>query len=729
MGLDSPLATPVALLISLALFAAVQLHVKKLQGRVDQKTGRQLTILRMIGVLLFALLLLRPYWNEETLASGQYRVVALADLSGSMQTKDQKGGPARMDVLRQAFDEKNGDSWLAKVREDYGRVDLMSFDEEVEAFRPSSWNRPNEGRKTALGDALRSTLSSHGPDNPLGAVVAFSDGRNNQGIRLMEVAREYLDKGIPINVVGIGDTREGGDLQIRFPDRNVRAIAKEPFQLKAVVRNEYDQSIQGDAVLWKGDERLAAVPFEASAGGEVEVNFPSITSKDRESATYRVTVSSPDSDVDPSNDADSALVEVLPPAVSNVLFLSNRATLNYRFIKAALTSDERFAFHALIRTGKEHFHVFEPKSPLEGERKSVMPSEYPTDPDFWIHFETIVLDSAVLDDLSDEHLAALRRFVDKRGGGMLILGDALKAREKLGGVAPVRQAEAIDSKDNRRVVVIEEPVFAPEDEVENMKVFLPSRLPSLVARSSNPAARAGVITRSGDLPALVFQAYGSGRVAYWGTMHDWRWPLATDRGGKDFRKFWLALTDWLSSGGEERVRTEVGDKAASLSKPVDLSVDVLGSDFEPSQDALVEAVLQGPDGKEEKIHLYPQGTELGRYVGSFRPSVQGEYKVKYSILMPDDESLEKESYFQVSDTSEESADVGFAERELEALCRMTGGNYYHYRDLDDAAELQLAAGLPTETLRHFPTDSWIFFLVLFLVAGIEWIIRRQAGLR
>ena len=106
MGLDSPLATPVALLISLALFAAVQLHVKNLRGRVDQKTCRRLTILRMIGVLLFGLLLLRPYWNEETLASGQYRVVALADLSGSMQTQDQKDGPARIDVLRQDHGER-----------------------------------------------------------------------------------------------------------------------------------------------------------------------------------------------------------------------------------------------------------------------------------------------------------------------------------------------------------------------------------------------------------------------------------------------------------------------------------------------------------------------------------------------------------------------------------------------------------------------------------------------
>ena len=162
---------------------------------------------------------------------------------------------------------------------------------------------------------------------------------------------------------------------------------------------------------------------------------------------------------------------------------------------------------------------------------------------------------------------------------------------------------------------------------------------------------------------------------------------------------------------------------------VDLSVDVLGSDFEPSMDALVEARVVGPDGHEKVVHLYPEGSESGRYAGSFRAPAQGEYKVTYAISMPDDEHLEKEAYLRVSDRGEESSDVGFAERDLQALSRITGGNYYHYRDMDDAVDLSLAADLPTRTLRHHPTESWLFFLVLFFVAGLEWIIRRQAGLR
>ena len=57
-------------------------------------------------------------------------------------------------------------------------------------------------------------------------------------------------------------------------------------------------------------------------------------------------------------------------------------------------------------------------------------------------------------------------------------------------------------------------------------------------------------------------------------------------------------------------------------------------------DALGEARVKGPDGEEKTAHLYPEGSESGRYAGSFRAPAQGEYKVTYSISMPDDELLE-----------------------------------------------------------------------------------------
>ena len=84
MGLDSPLAAPVAFLLALALLAAALLHVKNLRGWVDEKTRRRLTGLRVVGALLLGVLLLRPYWSDESPGSGLFRVVALADLSSRM---------------------------------------------------------------------------------------------------------------------------------------------------------------------------------------------------------------------------------------------------------------------------------------------------------------------------------------------------------------------------------------------------------------------------------------------------------------------------------------------------------------------------------------------------------------------------------------------------------------------------------------------------------------------
>ena len=106
MGLDSPLATPVAVLLALGLFLIILFHASKLRGWVDDKTRRRLMELRLGAAVLFGLLLLRPFWSEEVPGSGLFRVVTLADVSGSMRTQDEKGGPRRIDSLKEAFDEK-----------------------------------------------------------------------------------------------------------------------------------------------------------------------------------------------------------------------------------------------------------------------------------------------------------------------------------------------------------------------------------------------------------------------------------------------------------------------------------------------------------------------------------------------------------------------------------------------------------------------------------------------
>ena len=42
---------------------------------------------------------------------------------------------------------------------------------------------------------------------------------------------------------------------------------------------------------------------------------------------------------------------------------------------------------------------------------------------------------------------------------------------------------------------------------------------------------------------------------------------------------------------------------------------------------------------------------------------------------------------------------------------------------------KLSAALPTISKRNDLADAWPLFAVLFLAAGVEWILRRKGGLR
>ena len=72
---------------------------------------------------------------------------------------------------------------------------------------------------------------------------------------------------------------------------------------------------------------------------------------------------------------------------------------------------------------------------------------------------------------------------------------------------------------------------------------------------------------------------------------------------------------------------------------------------------------------------------------------------------------------------------GDNERDLRMLAKLTGGKYLKIEDLDGDWEPAVAEELPLRVERVSLADNWIFFLVLFLVAGLEWIFRRQAGLQ
>ena len=162
--------------------------------------------------------------------------------------------------------------------------------------------------------------------------MVFSDGLNNQGRSVLEVAKEYRAKAVPINVVGVGKEMLRGDLRVSFTDRPV-AVAKEELLMSAEVENLFDRSLSTELMFFIGDQLLDSIPLDLKKGEIRKIMLSPQLPKFAGPKRYRLSLKTPDGDSDPSNDSDSLLVLVKPPEQFTVLYLSNQVRPLYSFIK------------------------------------------------------------------------------------------------------------------------------------------------------------------------------------------------------------------------------------------------------------------------------------------------------------------------------------------------------------------------------------------------------------
>ena len=719
MGFDWPGSPFLLLLIGCILVTALWLQGKSLFQATLPQVAWKLLALRAIAVGLLLLLFVRPFLSTEEPDTSRMRLLVLSDVSGSMDARDLREGPRRIAEVAPFFTIDRENSWIQQMRSHYGKVDSFGFSDELSRLGRKSWQMPELGHKTALGDALHSGLSQEIKDTELGSVVVFSDGVNNQGRAVLEVAKEYRARGIPVNVVGVGKELLRGDIGISFTDRNPRAVAKEELLLRFEVENEFPGNQQVQVSLMNGDQVVEDMLVDLKGGESRILSFAPIIPKFAGPKRYRLLVSTPEGDSDPSNDTDSLLVVVSPPEQFSVLYLSNQVRPFYPFLKRTLGNEERFNLSAIVRLGENVFHAF-------GEKGK--PS-YPQNPQDWMEFDTVFLDLDSLPEMNASVVLSLKDFVQKRGGGLLAFGEPGEARNQLGGLLPVKSTERVMAKDKLSLRVYEQPLFTPKDRVGKMKPFMPDRLPGYFVSDQNKGARGVVVSKSNGKAVLSLQAYGAGKSAYWGIPADWRRAIGDEKGAKEFRKFWQAVTQWLGEGGEDRLKIDERDDILPRGLDAMLQVEALGADFEPAMDAMVKAEVLGPDGLGQVVQLYPQGAVAGQYSGSFRPKLPGAYSVTYNLRFPDGEELNAESYVRVSETGEESQDLSYAERELKMLAKLTGGQFLPINEMKDDWRPTFAESIPTLQKRASLTDLWPLFILLFLAAGIEWVIRRQAGLK
>ncbi len=421
-------------LVAAGLAAAVMIVAvityRSVRGKGRLRDRIVLTGLRMAALALVLFCLLRPTLIVRAAVPQQNVVAVLLDDSRSMQIPDWKG-QARGEFLRQEF----GAAERPLLKSLSDRFLVRTFRFSSTAGRLNSVNDLKfNGSQTRLGTAL------HGARDelaglPVAGVVVVSDGADTSDASLTDALLGMKAQKMPVFTVGVGSTALVRDIQI---DRvsTPRTVLKNASLLVDVVITQTG---------YPGKTVSVDVEDEGRIVGSQQVTFPSdgspATARVRATASeagpraFKFKVTPQPDEVVAQNNVRDALIDVRDNR-EKILYFEGEPRFEMKFLRRAVVDDKNLQVVALQRTADNKFLRIEVDNPDE------LLGGFPKTREELFSYRGLIIGSVEAGAFTGDQLQMIADFVDRRGGGLLMLGGARSFGEGGYGGTPVADARA-----------------------------------------------------------------------------------------------------------------------------------------------------------------------------------------------------------------------------------------------------------------------------------------------
>ncbi len=683
--------------------------------------------------LLAALLTLlwQPAILVSTLKPQQNIVAVLIDDSKSMAIADE-GAPR----LQRAKETLSGGLLAALEKKFQTRVYRVS-DTLERVAKPETLEA--KSGSTHLADGLK-RVAAESAGLPLGAVVLLSDGADNAGGIDLETVTELRTRHVPVHAIGYGRTVPEKDLEIVDAQTSVRALADSRLAMRVTFRQNGLTGRRGKLVLRESGKVLASRDLTLGAEGSRLRETLTFNAGGAGAKALQVAFEQVDGDTNAKNNSTARLLNV-DNAKPRVLYLEGEPRWEYKFIRRALENDKNVQLVTVLRTTQNKIYRQGTDGPKELE------DGFPDKVDDLFRYQAIVLGSVEAAYLNTRQQELLKVFVDRRGGGLLLLGGRASLSE--GGWNRSAMAELLPTVlPDRKETFVRDPA--------NVELA-PAGIESLITRlTENPAANAerwkklpyladyqdagtpkpgAAVLASmnpggkGLMPLLITQNYGRGRTAILATGGTWRWQMSQPVEDQTHEMFWQQLLRWLSADTPGRMLASTPRPMLLDDGKVKLTADVRDKSYLASADARVEARIIGPEATGATIEMTPDPVNPGIYTAEWNAEKQGSYIAEISAKRGEEEMGKDTVAFQRQDGMAENF---HSEQNVELLTRLaeqTGGRYWKPADVAKLPqEIDYSgAGITVRETR----DLWnmpAVFLVLIGLRAAEWLLRRRWGI-
>ena len=589
---------------------------------------------------------------------------------------------------------------------------------------------------TRIGDSLKHIAGEAGT-MPLGAIVLLSDGGDNTGGIDRETIAQLRQLRIPVHTVGFGPDHFAKDIEIVDVASPARALAQSKLSARVAIRQhgfagskvklmvrENDHPVSEQEILLKPDaEQSETIVFNAGAAG---------------AHSFQIGVAPLEGEQNTQNNSVVRLVNVGQKKM-RVLYVEGEPRWEYKFIRRALEDDPSIEVVTILRTTQNKIYR---QGTLDSHE---LEAGFPTKAEELFKYDGLIIGSVEANYFSAQQQELIRDFADKRGGGVLFLAgrfalsDGAYAKTPLAEMMPLHLTnEKSWSRDFATASLTDagrESVICRIEEDRDKNIARWQKMPQIAnyAVMGTPKPGAVVLMDVAEAghrptPLLAIQNYGHGRVGVFATAGSWRWKMLQDHTDRTHSMFWSQLMRWMVTETPGQLVSSTPHQVLPDDTHVPLRVSVRDKNYDTVSGATVQTTVARPDGGSDVIELKPDPLEPGMYTGEYTADKPGTYVAQTSARQDKTDLGRDALTFRREDGVAENFGAAQNRDLLEKLSKDTGGNYYtpaNARKLSGDVAVS-EAGITA----HDNLDLWdmpILFLLVILIRGGEWLLRRKWG--
>ncbi|OFW42445.1 MAG: hypothetical protein A3J29_01880 [Acidobacteria bacterium RIFCSPLOWO2_12_FULL_67_14b] len=724
-----------------AVAVGVAVGLTLLAYRSGRGRARDRIALATIRVALLALILLclfRPLLVVKAAVPQQNFLGVLLDDSRSMQIADY-GGQQRAAFVRDEFGAP--DRGLLKALSD--RFTIRTFRFSAAPSRVTQEDLAFNGSQTRLGAAL-SGVRQELAGLPVAGLVMITDGADTADTALGDALLGLRAEGLPVFTVGVGQETLSKDIQVGRVVTPKTALKGTTLMVDVVLSQS---GFDGQKVTIDVEDEGTLVSTQqvtlpdAGTPASIPVRF-SVTEAGPRVLRFRV--SPQPGELVTENNAREALIDVRDRK-EKILYFEGEPRFELKFLRRAVTEDPNLIVTALQRTADNKYLRLGVDTPDE------LVAGFPKTREELFAYRGLILGSIEAGAFSGDQLRMIAEFVDRRGGGLLMLGGPRAFAE--GGYAGTAVADVLP-------VVLDRSQVQPKDSVSRLSVK-PTRagnatavtqladteaasvekwesLPVVTAVNRIDAIKPGAtILLSGtdetrrERPVLTFQRYGRGKSFAFTPQDSWVWQMHASIPVDDMthENYWRQLLRWLVDGVPDQVEPNTMTERVEPGEAAEITANVVDPSFVELNDAAVVVRVTGPDGAVSDVPMAWDGEHSGQYNASIPTKAPGWYEARLEATRGGKTVGSTVTHFRAAPGDIEFFDATMRAATLKRIADDTGGRFYQAGGTATLADDLRYTGRGVTTVEEH--DLWHLPIVLILLVGLlcaEWGYRRVVGL-